>query len=784
MAISGEEQVPSVNAASSFMLQYGQFEATHKQQLESLGLPKHLWQVLYKKLASEILDIGEYVVLNSVEDSTKHTAYLTEHKLCLSQDKLDAQSNVFLIDHAWTTTIDQALGQLDSAPGLLERMETLTGIFEPHEKMPIMPNTESLDAANEVNVPVVVAQTGVSEEKARELLTKAGGDIIEAIMAASKDSSKEEGKKNSFEDQIINQLGGGSSNSDSNADKPTEWRTREYACSQYALDSGSDKLDGIDISIPVGPSVSKKDVKCSFARRHLEVSVGGSKVLGGDLHAEIVADEATWTLENGVLVVSLVKKSSDYWPAALVGETQINPFVHNKHIMRVFGELWRYFQGYDFLAQNADQSIVKRTNWYIQDEVGLSIGHSDSPNVRCLPFLYLDTRGQMMPFSIMWPTKPISKGDALTRDYCPAWLTDSEQRKGYLQSIFPGPKQFALDAYERMRDDWAQTAKNVVRANFTSLPVPRTQIQRVFVQGATDETAKSVQEAGLQLVENAEQADVVFDDDVTQMPADKQSNQHPLNSVFISTENTLMAFQKVIGMQAWLRPGYHLKTQINEFIGASMMSSNSWWLLTNDQAIPNVKQQKIITNSWVTAVRHADVGYTTAINCTPSAVSPDQLCLAEKIALLTPDNGLYVWSKDTWIYAYPIEQRDNKPEPYQIMADELQVQEAAFVESFSAHFGADAFSKFTEEMERIVSEVMRMMLGIDSSSGKNFGLFSFRFAFFKNEEAGGVVEPCLQSIHPVSVHQRLATDSRMVPSIVATLSGNTASEDWKQIKNA
>ncbi|KAJ1837330.1 hypothetical protein LPJ57_011458, partial [Coemansia sp. RSA 486] len=160
MAISGEEQVPSVNAASSFMLQYGQFEATHKQQLESLGLPKHLWQVLYKKLASEILDIGEYVVLNSVEDSTKHTAYLTEHKLCLSQDKLDAQSNVFLIDHAWTTTIDQALGQLDSAPGLLERMETLTGIFEPHEKMPIMPNTESLDAANEVNVPVVVAQTG------------------------------------------------------------------------------------------------------------------------------------------------------------------------------------------------------------------------------------------------------------------------------------------------------------------------------------------------------------------------------------------------------------------------------------------------------------------------------------------------------------------------------------------------------------------------------------------------------------------------------------------------
>ncbi|KAJ1816454.1 hypothetical protein LPJ75_002018, partial [Coemansia sp. RSA 2598] len=738
MAISGDAQMPSADAASSFMLRYGQFEAAHKQQLESSGLPKHLWQVLYKKLSSEILDIGDYAVLSSVGDSENHAAYMTEHKLCLSQDKLDALSNVFLIDHAWTTTLDQALSQIDSAPGLLERMETLTGIFEPHEKMPIMPNTESLDAANEVNVPVVVAQTGVSEERARELLTKTGGDIIEAIIAASKDPGEDQGKKNSFEDQIIKQLGGGSSGGsggDGSADKPKEWRTRKYTCSQYALDSGSDKLDGIDISIPVGSGISPRDVKCVFLRRHLEVSVGGNKVLEGDLHADIETDEATWTVENGVVVVSLVKKTGDYWPVALVGETHINPFVHSKHVMRVYGELWKYFQGYDFLAQNADQSVVKRTNWYIQDEVGLSIGHSDSPNVRCMPFLYLDARGQMMPFSIMWPIKSLSKGDALTRDFCPVWLADVEQRKGYLQSIFAGPKQFALDAFERMREEWVQTAKNAARASLASLPVPKTQIQRVFVEGATDETAKSIQEAGLKLVDKAEEADIVFDEDVGQTHADKQSNLHPLNSMFASTENTLMAFQKVVGMQSWLRPGYHLRTQINEFIGAAMMNSNSWWLLTNDQAIPNVKQQKIITNNWTTAVRHADVGYTTAINCTPSAVSPDQLCLAEKMVLLTPDNGLYVWDKDTWIYAYPIEQRDGKPEPYQVMADERQVQETAFVESFSAHFGADAFAGFARATEHVVAEVIRLMLGIGSSNGKDFGLFSFRFAFSKNDAA-------------------------------------------------
>ncbi|KAJ2392492.1 hypothetical protein GGI05_002655, partial [Coemansia sp. RSA 2603] len=567
MAISGDNStVPSVDAASSFMLQYGQFEAAHRQQLESLGLPKPLWQVLFKKLSADVFDIGSYVVFGSnSDDSSLVSQSLTEHTLCLSQDKLDALSNVFLIDHAWTTTIDRAAGELDSSPGLLERMETLTGIFEPHEKMPIMPNTESLDAANEINVPVVVSQTGVSEERARELLNKNGGNIIEAIIEANAKPDESTSKQQSIQDQIMKQLGGGDGD-DGSASKPTEWRTRKYDCTQYALDSGSDKLDGIDIRIPVGYGVSSNDIKCSFSRRHIEVAVKGTVVLEGDLHADIDANEATWTLENGTVVVSLVKKVAEYWPNALVGESHINQFVHNKHILRVLGDLWRYFQGYDYLAQNADQSFVKHTNWYIQDEVGLSISHSDDPNVRCLPFLYLDPHGQMAPFSIMWPIKTIAKGDVLTRDFCPLWLKDADQRKGYLQSIFPGPTQFALDAFEAMRDSWVQTAKNAVRANLTSLAVPKHQIQRVFLQGISPDAAKAVRDAGLELADSSDTADVVFDD--VPHSGDKQSNQHPLNSIFFSTENTVMAFQGVVGAQEWLRPGYHLKTQINEFIGA------------------------------------------------------------------------------------------------------------------------------------------------------------------------------------------------------------------------
>ncbi|KAJ1721371.1 hypothetical protein LPJ53_004095 [Coemansia erecta] len=782
MAIGGgDSKVPSVDAASSFMLQYGQFEAAHRQQLESLGLPKPLWQVLFKKLSGDVFDIGSYAVFGTSDGSSSVSHNLTEHTLCLSQDKLDALSNVFLIDHAWTTTIDRAASELDSSPSLLERMETLTGIFEPHEKMPIMPNTESLDAANEINVPVVVSQTGVSEDRARELLNKNGGDIIEAILEASAKPDENTSKQQSIQDQIMKQLGGGDGDESSgvSASKPTEWRTRKYDCNQYALDSGSDKLDGIDVRIPVGYGVSTSDIKCDFSRRHIEVVVKDAVVLEGDLHADIAADEATWTLEDGTIVVSLVKKTAEYWPEALVGESHINQSVHNKHILRVLGDLWRYFQGYDYLAQNADESVVKRTNWYIQDEVGLSIGHSDDPNVICLPFLYLDPRGQMAPYSIMWPVKAIAKGDILMRDFCPLWLKDADQRKGYLQSIFPGPTQFALDAFEAMRDSWVQTAKNAVRANLTSLAVPKHQIQRVFLQGVSPDAAKAIRDAGLELADSSDAADVVFDD--VPHDGDKQSNQHPLNSIFFSTENTVMAFQGVVGAQEWLRPGYHLKTQINEFIGAALMDGSSWWMLSNDQTIPNVHPQTIITSSWAAAVRHADVGYTSALKCVPSAFSPDKIHFAEKIVLLTPDNGLYVWNKDTWIYYYLIQQSDNKPDPYQILPDEHKVPESVFVELLAAHFGEGVFGSFCKDAESIILDVIRLMLGIDSSDGKNFGIFNFRFTFTKSDDDD--IKPCLQQIRPVSVSERLAIDTELVPSIVAALAGNADDKLWKQLKN-
>ncbi|KAJ2710273.1 hypothetical protein H4R19_003826, partial [Coemansia spiralis] len=633
MALGGGTGAPSADEASAFMLEYGRFEAAHRQQLEALDLPKRLWQPLFAKLSREVFDIGDWAVLSEADGA----AGIGRHQLCLSAEKLDESATVFLVDHAWTTSADQAADDLGSIPGLLDRIEQLTGIHEPRNEPAAA--SDPLGAAIDANVPVVMSQADVDEATARELLASCLGDPVEAIMAASDRTrggdSAASGGQASLQSQILRQLDAdGSSGGDGG---PTRWATRGYECVQYALGSG-DALDGIDIRVPLRPETRPSDVKCTFAPRHVAVSVAGAVVVDGELHAAIDVDSSTWAIEDCTLCVSLVKRDPKPWPVAIVGEQHIDPRAQQKHVQRVVRELWRYFQGYDYMARRADRSLAKRTNWYIQDEVGLAIAHSDSPNVRCLPFLYLDSAGRMTPFSVLWPVAPVRSGDALVRDYCPRWLADPVQRQGYLLAILQGPAQFALDAWEELAAEWTRTAQAAAPTARASAPAPRRTVQSLFIASAGPEAASAITEAGYALADTADGADVVFDDGPH---ADKLCSQHNLCAALFSAGNAAMVLQRIAGAQTWLARGFHLRTQITEFVGAAMMASASIWLLVSDQGMAS---SPVLTSSWAAAVRHVDVGYTAAVECPPAAIADGRLTMVERLVLLTPDNGIYLWT--------------------------------------------------------------------------------------------------------------------------------------------
>ncbi|KAJ2213950.1 hypothetical protein EV179_003420 [Coemansia sp. RSA 487] len=779
MATGGSD---SAEAENAFTRDYSWFETTHRQQLETLDLPRELWQPLFKKISTNTLDIGNYVVFCETEDDSNNvdggSKRLSEHRLCLAKDNLEEASDVFLVDHAWTTTVAKAANELNEIPELLDRMERLTGIYEPTGKVPSMPDTESLDATMSVNVPIVASQAGISEERARKLLCRTGGDIVEAIVLANDEISGMSDTQNDIQAKIIEQLSGGDGSGD---EQVLEWSTRKYSCTQYSLDDGA-LPDAIDIRIPVPAYVTRSDVKFSVSQKHLSVLVLGNVVIDGDLHANISAEEATWTTDSGVLTITLVKKQPEYWPVAITGEHRISPAAHRKHILHVCNDLWRYFQGYDYVARSLDQqSLVKCTNWYIQDEVGLAIEHSDSPNMRSLPFIYLDKQGQMTPFNVVWPIQPITKGQVLSRDYCPRWLTDPEQRKGYLHAIFKSPTQFLLDAYKTLVEGWANVAKNAKGAVLTKSYVSDAQAKTVYIRDASAEVKNAVESAGLCLADSADTADIVFDSS-TEIDG-KPTSKHPLNSVFGSNEITVKALQAIVGAKEWLCPGFDMKSQICEFIGAALMDSNSWWLLSNDQTTQNIQSQAIFTSDWVAAVRHVDVGYTTAVKCAPPAIASNHLYVVEKRALLTPDDRLYIWSKNTWVYRHTIQMSEKNPEPYQALLAAEEVPKDTLAQLLAKQFGKGAFEKLNRDADVIVADIIRLMLGEGSSDGKNFGLFSFSFALGRHYDS---VSPFLHHVKPVPFSKSFdggSGNATIVPEVVAALSGSADPNCWKQIEN-
>ncbi|KAJ1799191.1 serine/threonine-protein kinase bud32 [Coemansia sp. RSA 2399] len=773
----------STETKDELTLEYNHFEATHRQQLETLDLPKQLWRSLFRKISNNTLDIGEYVVFCEGEtDDDNGSAEgvsrgLSGHRLCLTKDRLEEFSDVFLVDHAWTTTVEKAADELNDIPELMDRMERLTGIYEPTENVPAMPDTDSLDSAMAVNVPVVVSQAGVNEERAHELLRQTGGDIVEAIVLANEASSGVSDMQKDIQTKILEQLSGGGG---TDSEQPLEWSTRKYSCVQYSLD-GDEQLDAIDIRIPVLPFVTSGDVKCTFSQRHALISVSGNTVIDGDLHADIGSDEATWTIDSNVLTITLVKKRPEYWPVAITGERHISPAAHKKHILRVYNDLWRYFQGYDYVAQSLDQqSFVKRTNWYIQDEVGLAIGHSDSPNVRSLPLIYLDKQGQMTPFNIVWPIQSIVKGQLLSRDYCPRWLTEPDQRTGYLHAIFKGPTQCVLDAYKSLVEGWTKVAEKAKIAALTRSHVSSAQAKNVYICGAPVEIKKAVESAGLCIVDAEDSADIVFDN-VTEVDG-KPTSKHPLNGVFSSSELTVKALQAIVGAKEWLCPGFDMKSQICEFIGAALMDSNSWWLLSSDQAEQDFQSQAIFTNDWVAAVRHIDVGYTTVVKCAPPAIASNHLYVIEKRALLTPDNRLYIWSKTIWAHRHTIRMGEKNPEPYQALPAAEAVSNDLLTQLLAKQFGKGAFEKLGRDADEIVAEIIRLMLGEGNSDGKNFGLFSFSFTLGRHYDT---VSPFLYRVKPVSssnIFDGSGGTVTIVPEVVAALSGSANPSCWKSME--
>ncbi|VDP25595.1 unnamed protein product [Soboliphyme baturini] len=81
----------------------------------------------------------------------------------------------------------------------------------------------------------------------------------------------------------------------------------------------------------------------------------------------------------------------------------------------ILRHLWQYSQTYSIYNYIDDEDLEDRLPiWYVMDELGCRIQHSDHPNVRVVPFYYLTGK---ITYSLLFPVEHINAQEEITRDY-------------------------------------------------------------------------------------------------------------------------------------------------------------------------------------------------------------------------------------------------------------------------------------------------------------------------------------------------------------------------------
>ncbi|CAK9813412.1 Tubulin--tyrosine ligase-like protein 12 [Anthophora quadrimaculata] len=98
----------------------------------------------------------------------------------------------------------------------------------------------------------------------------------------------------------------------------------------------------------------------------------------------------------------------------------------NEKIEFVLNEMWRYNQTFSL---NSGSIEDRMPIWYIMDEVGSAINHSNEPNFRTVPFLYLPER---ITYTLLFPIKNVDYEEEVTRDFIEGHTNDPKVRQALL----------------------------------------------------------------------------------------------------------------------------------------------------------------------------------------------------------------------------------------------------------------------------------------------------------------------------------------------------------------
>ncbi|KAL5572343.1 hypothetical protein UlMin_021940 [Ulmus minor] len=257
---------------------------------------------------------------------------------------------------------------------------------------------------------------------------------------------------------------------------------------------------------------------------------------------------------------------------------------------RVLIAMWQYLMHYRL----ADEEKIDETSvWYVMDELGSALRHSDEPNFRVAPFLFMPegTLASAVSFSILWPTQNVQNGDECTRDFL-FGIGEEKQRSARLTAWFHTPRNYFIQRYERHQSNLQSKSLTSPPAQpyptrtlqqndgcalrvYTDIPHVEEYLTRPEFVITTDPKDADIIWTSVQVDEDMKKATGIKDDQFV--------NQFPFEACLVMKHHLAETIQKAHGSPEWLQPTYNLEIHLSELIGDYFArkrdGSNNLWIL-------------------------------------------------------------------------------------------------------------------------------------------------------------------------------------------------------------
>uniref|UniRef100_A0A8C4GVS1 Tubulin tyrosine ligase-like family, member 12 n=1 Tax=Dicentrarchus labrax TaxID=13489 RepID=A0A8C4GVS1_DICLA len=236
----------------------------------------------------------------------------------------------------------------------------------------------------------------------------------------------------------------------------------------------------------------------------------------------------------------------------------------------VMERMWKYNQTYHLSQGSAEEKVPV---WYVMDEFGSQVQHSDQPSCGMAPFFYI--QGQLA-YSVLWPLRDLQEGDEVTRDYTYGETNSLVRRCRLLPWILADLEQVSSVTAEPP-DSYYET---ILRENEEQLPVeiqpynvPKDKILKVYSE--MSQVTNNLTHPRFQMTEEEEEADILWRynhiKDYRSLSEERPHvmlNQFPCESIVTVKDCLAAVARRMKGGPApdWLPETFNLQTELPQFI--------------------------------------------------------------------------------------------------------------------------------------------------------------------------------------------------------------------------